>query len=65
MIMARHCRSGMIFVRCKGGVSHNPAESITVQDADLGVRALLEAVRLVDARLGVRPSGSDTITQPA
>ena len=45
MIMARHCPSGMIFVRCKDGISHNPAESITVEDADLGVRALLEAVR--------------------
>jgi len=51
-IMAKLCPSGMIFVRCKGGVSHNPAESITVADADLGVRALLEAVRLLDRRLG-------------
>ena len=51
MIMARHCPSGMIFVRCKGGISHNPAESITVADADLGVRALLEAVRRLDQRL--------------
>jgi allantoate deiminase len=51
MIMARHCPSGMIFVRCEGGISHNPAESITVADADLGVRALLEAVRRLDQRL--------------
>ncbi|MFZ1104413.1 MAG: allantoate amidohydrolase [Hyphomicrobiaceae bacterium] len=52
MIMARHCPSGMIFLRCKDGISHNPAESITVEDADLGVRALLEAVRRLDGRLG-------------
>ena len=52
MIMAKHCPSGMIFLRCKDGISHNPAESITVEDADLGVRALLEAVRLLDGRLG-------------
>lgn len=32
---------GMIFVRCKGGVSHNRAESITAADADAGARALL------------------------
>jgi allantoate deiminase len=51
MIMARHCPSGMIFLRCKDGISHNPAESITVEDADLGVRTLLEAVRIVDERL--------------
>jgi hydantoinase/carbamoylase family amidase len=51
-IMAGHCPSGMIFLRCKDGISHNPAESITVEDADLGVRALLEAVRRLDRRLG-------------
>ena len=50
-IMAKHCPSGMIFLRCKDGISHNPAESITVADADLGVRALLEAVRRLDRRL--------------
>jgi allantoate deiminase len=52
MIMARACPSGMLFLRCKDGISHNPAESITVEDADLGVRALLEAARLLDKRLG-------------
>jgi allantoate deiminase len=30
----------MLFVRCKGGVSHNPAESITAQDAVTGARVL-------------------------
>src|SRR5438874_771559 len=28
----------MLFVRCKGGVSHNPAESITEADAGVGAR---------------------------
>jgi acetylornithine deacetylase/succinyl-diaminopimelate desuccinylase-like protein len=41
----------MMFLRCKDGISHNPAESITVEDADLSVRALLEAVRRLDGRL--------------
>jgi allantoate deiminase len=50
-IMTKLCPSGMIFVRCRDGVSHNPAESITVADADLGARALLEAVRGLDRRL--------------
>ncbi len=36
---------GMLFVRCKGGISHNPAESITVEDADLSVRILLDIIR--------------------
>jgi allantoate deiminase len=51
MIMAKLCPSGMIFLRCKDGISHNPAESITVEDADLGVRVLLETVRRLDRRL--------------
>jgi allantoate deiminase len=51
MIMASHCPSGMSFLRCEDGISHNPAETIAVGDADLGVRALLEAVRLLDSRL--------------
>jgi acetylornithine deacetylase/succinyl-diaminopimelate desuccinylase-like protein len=57
MIMAGHCPSGMIFLRCKDGISHNPAESIAVEDADFGVRALLEAARRLDRQLSVRPSG--------
>jgi len=35
----------MLFVRCTGGISHNPAESITVEDADMGVRVLLQFIR--------------------
>jgi allantoate deiminase len=31
----------MLFVRCKGGVSHNPAEAITAEDALAGAKALL------------------------
>jgi allantoate deiminase len=31
----------MLFVRCTGGISHNPAEAITTEDAQLGARALL------------------------
>jgi allantoate deiminase len=54
MMMAKLCPSGMIFLRCKDGISHNPAESITVEDADIGVRVLLETVRRVDKRLGGR-----------
>ncbi len=30
----------MLFVRCKGGISHNPAESITEADATAGARVL-------------------------
>jgi allantoate deiminase len=45
--MANLCPSAMLFVRCKGGISHNPAEAITVEDADVATRVLLAAVRQI------------------
>jgi allantoate deiminase len=35
---------GMIFVRCRGGVSHNPAEYASPEDIGLAVAALVRAV---------------------
>lgn len=35
---------GMIFVRCRGGISHNPAEHVELADADTGARVLLRFV---------------------
>jgi allantoate deiminase len=42
---------GMIFVRCRGGVSHHPAEHVDLADADAGARVLL---RLIE---NFRPQG--------
>jgi allantoate deiminase len=42
----------MLFVRCKGGISHNPAESISTEDAGTGARVLyrfIEGFRAVPA----------------
>jgi allantoate deiminase len=35
---------GMIFVRCERGISHNPAEAITVADAEAGAQVLLHLI---------------------
>jgi allantoate deiminase len=35
---------GMIFVRCRGGISHNPAEHVELADADTGARVLLRFI---------------------
>ena len=40
MVMGGLVPSGMLFVRCKGGISHNPAESITPEDGEIALRAL-------------------------
>jgi allantoate deiminase len=34
----------MLFVRCRGGVSHNPAEHVEEADADAGARVLLRLI---------------------
>jgi allantoate deiminase len=44
---ARLCPSAMLFVRCEGGISHNPAEKITADDAEAAVRTLVEAIRAI------------------
>lgn len=40
MAMADICDVAMYFVRCKGGVSHHPDESVTVEDVALAIEAL-------------------------
>jgi allantoate deiminase len=40
-VMARLCPSAMLFVRCRGGISHNPAEFASVEDMGAAVAALI------------------------
>jgi allantoate deiminase len=35
---------GMIFIRCRGGISHHPDEHVELADADAGARVLLRLV---------------------
>jgi allantoate deiminase len=49
MIMGQLCPAGMLFLRCKGGISHNPEESIAAEDAAVGLAALVDFVRRFDA----------------
>jgi allantoate deiminase len=45
MAMAALCPIGMLFVRCKGGISHNPLESMTEADAEVAMAVFEAAVR--------------------
>ena len=46
MVLAEVTDVGMMFVRCgAGGVSHNPAETVTAEDVDVAQRALLHFLR--------------------
>jgi allantoate deiminase len=35
---------GMLFVRCRGGISHHPDEHVELADADAGARVLLRVI---------------------
>ncbi len=52
MALARLCPVGMLFVRCAGGVSHHPDESVSEADAAAAVRVLATAIRKAGALLG-------------
>lgn len=41
MVMAALCPTAMLFIRCKDGVSHNPAEHVEPADADAALRVML------------------------
>ncbi|GJD47718.1 N-carbamoyl-L-amino acid hydrolase [Methylobacterium crusticola] len=52
LALAGFCPIGMIFVRCAGGLSHSPAESVAVEDVDVATRLLVDVLRHLDpARL--------------
>ena len=47
----------MLFVRCEGGVSHHPAESVTEADVALAVDALGRFVEGMASRYSLRMQG--------
>jgi beta-ureidopropionase / N-carbamoyl-L-amino-acid hydrolase len=49
---ARVMPTTMIFVPCAGGISHNEAESTTLEECAAGAQVLLNAVLEYDARFG-------------
>jgi len=51
MAMADLCPVGMLFVRCEGGISHHPAENMSVEDADTAARVLLRFLSELDPRV--------------
>ncbi|MCE2566048.1 allantoate amidohydrolase [Komagataeibacter sp. FNDCF1] len=52
MIMAHLAPVSMLFIRCAGGISHNPAESVTGADADVALRALIAFVGFLERHPG-------------
>lgn len=45
--MAHLTDVGMLFVRCKGGISHHPAESVMTEDVEVAIDVLSKFIELV------------------
>jgi allantoate deiminase len=43
--MAALCPVGMLFVRCRGGISHHPDEHVSLQDASVAIEVLADTLR--------------------
>ncbi|MET0371086.1 MAG: allantoate amidohydrolase [Sphingobium sp.] len=41
MVMAALCPTAMLFIRCRDGISHNPAEHVDPADAEIALQVLL------------------------
>jgi N-carbamoyl-L-amino-acid hydrolase len=42
--VSRLAPTGMVFIPCQDGISHNEAESVTAEDAAAGANVLLHAI---------------------
>lgn len=47
MIMAELCPTAMLFIRCRDGVSHNPAEHVNAADVETALQVMLGFVDLL------------------
>ena len=48
MILATLCPTAMLFLRCRGGISHNPAEYVDPADAAIAVRVMSGFIDLLE-----------------
>jgi allantoate deiminase len=57
VMLSRLTGIAMLFVRCAGGISHNPAESVTPADVAVAIAVLEDALALLAAE--VKTNGED------
>lgn len=62
VVMSELCDIGMIFVRCKEGISHNPAEYASYEDLAAGTELLYGTVLKVAEKLGETAKKTQSIS---
>lgn len=50
MVIADLCPTAMLFIRCEGGISHNPREAVTEADCALAAQAMLHFIDNLERR---------------
>jgi hydantoinase/carbamoylase family amidase len=50
MAFTELCPIGMLFMRCGGGISHNPEETVTTEDTDIATRVFLDFIEHFEPR---------------
>jgi allantoate deiminase len=50
MAIADLCPVAMLFVRCAGGISHHPGESVGLHDIDCAIRVVLSFIEIINER---------------
>jgi N-carbamoyl-L-amino-acid hydrolase len=60
--VARVAPTAMIFVPCRGGISHNEAEFTSKEQCAAGAQALLQAVLDYDRMLAERHTGKGGVS---
>ena len=48
LAMASLCPFGMLFIRCKDGISHNPLESVTASDVQAATDVMVDFLTMLD-----------------
>lgn len=51
MVMSALCPTAMLFIRCKDGISHNPAEHVSIDDTQAALDVMLEFLNVLEARI--------------
>ncbi len=52
MVMAALCPTAMLFVRCRDGISHNPAEHVDPGDAEVALQVMLAFIERLGTTAG-------------
>ncbi len=53
LAMHNLCDIGMLFVRCRDGLSHHPDEAVTAQDIDVAAKVLIDFLQMVGPMKGL------------